>query len=168
MSETPDVVVKRHVVNAQDARDQASEGYGFLRSEFRRTRDGEEFEIPHKDLFDADQQERWDELQHAVQNLYDREPDLHDSEGRVIRRGNVIVPHQIKNKLVKPPWSERLAIVLWGEEGAKRAKAGGILFNEIELVWAKQAEEMRRWREADPKSVAGGGGVAAASNGNRG
>lgn len=170
MNETADIIKHRHVVNAADAREQACEGYGFLRSEFRKvTVDGKEhiFEIPHKDLFDAEQQERWDELQHAVQTVYDREPDLHDSEGRVIRRGAVILPHQVKGDLVKPPWAERVGIVLWGKPQAAIFKKGGGNFNEIELIWAKQAEEMRRWREADPKSNVGNVGVAPISNGNR-
>ncbi len=69
----------RHVVNAAEARAQASEdGFSFLRSEFRRVPptpefpQGEVFEIPHKDLFDIDQQERWDDLQDEMRN-YERE-----------------------------------------------------------------------------------------------
>lgn len=170
MTDIPEAIKRRHVVNAEDAREQASEGYGFLRSEFRRvTVDGKEhiFEIPHRDLFDAEQQERWDELQHEVQTKYDREPDLLDSEGRVLRRGAVIFPHHVNGELVKPTWGERLGIVLWGKPGAAVFKKGRGNFNEIELIWAKQAEGMRRWREADPKSDRGGVDVAAASNGNR-
>lgn len=158
MPEIDEEVKKRHVINAGEAREQASEGtYGFLRSEFRRAKptqehpDGEVFEIPHKDLFDLDQQERWDDLQ-AEMRTYDKEPDVTAPNGTLIAKGQTIYPHMIKNKRVKPSWPERLAIVLWGEEGAARAKAGGILFNEIELVWAKQRLALEERQKSDPKS----------------
>src|SRR5690348_6222939 len=98
-----------HVVNAADAREQASEGrYSFLRSEFRRAKpttehpDGEVFEISHKDLFDNDQQDRWDDLQDAIRG-YDREPDVMTPDGKqVIARGNVIYPHHKDKVRVTP------------------------------------------------------------------
>lgn len=163
--------IRRHVVNAVDAREQASEGrYSFLRSEFRRAKptsehpEGEEFEIPHKDLFDNDQQDRWDDLQDQIRQ-YDREPDVFAPNGTLIARGNLIYPHHLNKERVKPSWPERLAIVLWGAEGAARAKAGGINFNEIELVWAKQKYEMDERLKNDSKSASGSGGVAPAPNG---
>lgn len=168
--EISDDVKKRHVINAADARAQASEGtYGFLKSEFRRAKptleypDGEIFEIPHKDLFDLDQQERWDDLQDEMRK-YEREPDVTAPNGALIAKGQLVYPHHWaedseargvkvkKGDRVKPSWPERLAIVLWGEDGAKRAKAGGILFNEIELVWAKQRVALEERQKSDPKS----------------
>lgn len=153
-----DEVKKRHVVNAVDARAQASEdGYGFLRSEFRRVPptaehpEGEVFEIPHKDLFDLGQQERWDDLQDDVRD-YDREPDVLAPNGALIKRGDPVYPHYKGGKRVRPSWPERLAIVLWGKDGAARAKAGGVNFNEIELVWAKQRFALEERMKADPKS----------------
>lgn len=171
MSDIDDQTKQRHVVNAVEAREQASEGaYSFLRSEFRRVKpspehpEGEVFEIPHKDLFDNDQQERWDDLL-AEMRTYDREPDVLNAEGKVIFKGMLIQPHLKNGKRVKPSWPERLAIVLWGEDGAKRAKAGGLNFNEIEVVWAKQDREMKRRNAEDSKSAAGGPAVAPASSG---
>lgn len=159
----PEDVKQRHVVNAAEARAQASEGrYSFLRSEFRQTTDGEVFEIPHKDLLDNDQQERWDDLQDDIRD-YDREPDVVAANGTVIAKGQLIYPHRKDGVRVKPSWPERLAIVLWGKDGAKRAKAGGINFNEIEIIWAKQKFEMEERMRADPKSGSGGPGVASTS-----
>lgn len=161
-----------HVLNAADARAQASEAMSFLASEFRQVKPtrkgavGEIFEIPHKDLFDPDQQDRWDELLHTVRG-YDRGPDLTQiaaEDGTVIRpaqRGEVLIPHSKDGELVRPSWSERLGIVLWGEEAAKRFRDGGGNFNEIEIVWARQAENLRKWREADSKSAGSYSGLAA-------
>lgn len=163
--EMPQEVRDRIVVNAADARAQASEnGYGFMRSEFRRAKptkehpEGEVFEIPHRDLFDNDQQERWEDLQ-AELLTYDRHPDLKNKDGDVVVRGQLIVPHHKGGERVKPSWPERLAIVLWGKEGAKRAKAGGINLNEIEVIWAKQDYEYRQRLQNDSKSGAGRAGV---------
>lgn len=162
----PDEVKERHVVNAADAREQASEGgYGFLRSEYRRAKPttdhprGEVFEIPHKDLFDVEQQKRWDDLQEQ-QRHYRREPDVLSANGTLIARGEVVYPHEWaedcewgkKGERVTPTWPERLAIVLWGEDGAKRAIDGGILVNEIEVIWAKQRLALEERQKADPKS----------------
>lgn len=148
-------VRKRHTANAKEAREQASEGnWGFLRSEFRYTKDGEEFEIPNKNLFDNDQQERWDILQDELQNEYEREPDIKSSDGELLMRGRVKYPHR-KNGVRLPPWTERLAVVLWGEDGAARAKAGGLLLKEIEIIWAKQDDEMNKRVGEDSKSEAG-------------
>ncbi len=170
--EISDETKHRHVVNAADAREQASEGrYSFMRSEFRRAKGGEIFEIPHRDLLDNDQQERWEDLQHEIRQ-YDREPDIYgppDADGnkQVIARGALIFPHLKNNERVRPSWPERLAIVLWGEDGAARAKAGGVNFNEIEIVWEKQRIAMQEREADDPKSEAGGAGVAAVSDGDR-
>lgn len=164
--------LKRHVVNAVDAREQASEGrYSFLRSEFRSAKptpehpNGEVFEIPHKDLFDNEQQERWDDLQDQIRE-YDREPDVLAPNGTLISKGELIYPHRINKERVKTSWPERVAIVLWGEDGADRAKKGGINFNEIELVWAKQKYEMDERLKNDSKSASGSSGVASTPNGN--
>lgn len=159
----PEPVKRRHTINAADAREQASEEFGFLRSEFVEVA-GEEFEIPHKDLFDPDQQERFDELQSEIRT-YDREPDVTASDGTIIRLGATILPHHKNGKLVKPPYSQRLGIVLWGKEAADRYRAGGGNFNLIEITWARQARELAKWREADSKSVGGDSGVAPASDG---
>lgn len=172
----PEAVKRLHVVNAVDAREQASEEMSFLASEFRRIRptkehpEGEVFEIPHKDLFDPDQEDRWEELLHEIRG-YDREPDvpeLRASDGTVIRvaqQGELITPHQKGGKLIRPSWSERLGIVLWGEDRAARFRAGGGNFNEIELVWARQARALRKWREADSKSADGDRDVETAADG---
>lgn len=161
-----DSIKHRHVINADQARAQASEdGFSFLRSEFRRVPptaefpQGEVFEIPHKDLFDLDQQERWDDLQDEMRD-YEREPDVLAPNGALIAKGQLVYPHRWakttargkKGERVRPSWPERLAIVLWGTDGAARAKAGGVNFNEIELVWGKQRLALEERMKADPKS----------------
>lgn len=167
---------KQHVVNARDAREQASEGrYSFLRSEFRRGNpspehpEGEIFEIPHKDLFDNDQQERWEDLQEERRS-YDREPDVMSPDGKtVIVRGQLMYPYmkggervtvKLGGKTVKATEAVQLAVVVWGEDGAARANAAGINFNEIAVVWAKQKFEMEERLRQDSKSATGGVGVA--------
>ncbi|MCV7100084.1 hypothetical protein [Mycobacterium palustre] len=170
--EITDEVKHAHVVNAADARAQASEGqYSFLRSEFRRAKptaehpEGEVFEIPHKDLLDNDQQERWEDLQDDLLHKYQREPDVYTPDGKtLIAKGALVVPHRDKDGNRLPPWPYRLAIVLWGEDGAKRAKEGGILLSEIEVIWAKQDQEMKERLASDPKSAGSGSGVATASH----
>jgi hypothetical protein len=167
----------RHTRNAPDAREQASEGHdgkcSFLRSQFRRAKptrkhpEGEVFEIPHRDLFDNDQQERWEDLQDAILHEYQREPDVYVPDAtapdgkRLIAKGALVVPHRDKDGNRLPPMAYRLAIVLWGADGAQRAKEGGILLNEIEVVWWKQRMEMEERLGADPKSDGGGAGLAA-------
>lgn len=163
-----DEATKRHVVNAADAREQASEGdYGFLRSEFRRAKpsadnsEGEVFEIPHKDLLDQDQQERWDDLMEERRG-YDREDDVYTADGKtLIAKGQTIYPYlkdgvrvtvELGGKTRKATPAVQYAIVLWGEDGAARANAGGINFNEIEVVWAKQALALEERKKRDPKS----------------
>ena len=182
--ESTDDIKHRHTVNAADAREQASEGgYGFLRSEFRRAEptaehpDGELFEIPHKDLLDPDQQERWEDLQDEMRS-YEREPDIppvyaldRDGNSVLIARGAagaLVFPHRKDGARVRPTYSERLGIVLWGDEGAARAKAGGINFNEIEIVWAKQRIAMGGRLMADPKSRGRDSGLAAVPDTDRG
>lgn len=167
-AEITDEDKQRHVVNAADAREQASEGrYGFLRSEFRRTKDGDEFEIPHRDLLDNEQQDRWDDLQDEMRS-YEREPDVLAPDGKtVIAKGPLIYPHYKDGQRVRPSWPERLAIMLWDKAGAAKAKAGGINFNEIELIWSKQRLEMEERYADDPKSVRGSSDVAATPDGDR-
>lgn len=165
----PEPVKRRHVINAADARDQATEMYSFLASTFIKAGD-EEFEVPHKDLLDPEQQERYDELQLEIEG-YDREPDLVElttEDGRVIRPagpGPVKTPHRRNGKLIKPPLSERHGIVLWGKEGAARFRAAGGNFNLIDIIWGDQVVQLRKWREADSKSADGDSGVASASDG---
>lgn len=164
-------IKQQHVINAADAREAASEGdYSFLRSHFRRANpidgqtEGEVFEIPHYDLFDAGQQERWDALQDDLNNAYDRQPDVMTPDGKtLIAKGQLIYPHK-KDGVRLRPWSERIAVVLWDEDGAARAKAGGINLNEIEVIWAKQRLEMEKRTQNDSKSSGRGSDVAPTSN----
>lgn len=170
--EITDEVKHAHVVNAIDARAQACEGgYSFLRSEFRRAKptkehpEGEVFEICHKDLFDNDQQERWEDLQDALLHDYQREPDVYAADRKtLIAKGALIFPHRDKDGKRLPPWPYRLGEVLWGKDGAKRAKDGGIILSEIEIIWGKQDIGMKERLQRDPKSVGSGPGVAATSN----
>lgn len=145
-------IKKRHTQYASEARAQAAEGkWGFLASEFvTAPLTGEVFEVPNKNLFDNDQQERWDILQDELQNEYEREEDITNSDGEMILRGKVKYPHRMNGKRL-PPWTERLAVVLWGEDGAKRAKEGGLMFKQIEMIWAKQDDAMIARGDEDPK-----------------
>jgi hypothetical protein len=157
--ETTESETQRPVIKAVEAREQANTGrYSFLRSEFRlgvptdEHPQGEVFEIPHRDLLDNDQQERWDNLQDAMRT-YQREPDLFTPDGStLIARGSLINPHHDADGKRLPAWGERLATVLWGKEGAVRAKKAKINFNEIEIIWQKQLVEMEERFNRDPKS----------------
>lgn len=153
---------RRIIIQAEDARDQASEAMGFLASRYVKGKSGKLWEIPHKNLLDAEQEDRWDELQFAIRNEYDREPDIYAPDvagpdgsvipGRLIARGATIYPHQKKGKLVKPSYQMRIAAVLWGEDGAKEAAADGVNPSIIQIIWGQQDSEFAEWRDRDPKS----------------
>jgi len=164
----PDVK-RRHTANAVEAREQADEYDSLLRGDIIYGTNGEEFEVPHRDLFDNDQQARWDDML-AERQGYDREDDLTASDGTVIRRGDVLTPFRKNGKripsLIRPKGfatdAEQQAVAIWGLDEAKRAHAAGVVFNEIPVVFAKQAARIRRWREADSKSADRDSGVEAA------
>lgn len=169
-NDIPEEVKRRHTANAVEAREQADEYDSLLRGDTvvgKKT--GETFEIPHRDLFDNDQQARWDDML-AERQGYDREDDLTASDGTVIRRGDVLTPFRKNGKRIPSPIrpkgfatdAEQQAVAIWGLDGAKRAHAAGVVFNEIPVVFAKQAARIRRWREADSKSADRDSGVEAA------
>lgn len=60
MPDVPDE--RRIIINAKTAREQACDEMGFLASTFVEVEGGELFEIPHRNLLDADQQERYEEM----------------------------------------------------------------------------------------------------------
>lgn len=174
--DTPEIsetVKQKHAANAADAREQADEYDSLLSSDtIRGVKTGEEFTIPHRDLFDNDQQRRWDDML-AERESYDRAPDITASDGTVIRRGDVLLPLR-KNgnripSLIHPDQfatdAEQQAIAIWGLDEAKRADAAGVNFNQIPVAFAKQARRIQRWRQADSKSADRDRGVAAVPDG---
>lgn len=167
-----DPVKRLHTANAQDAREQADEFDSLLHSDTVVGANGEEFVVPHKDLFDNDQQERWDDMRFEREQ-YDREPDITASDGTVIRRGDTLTPFRKEGKRIpslirKGKYAtdvEQQAIAIWGLDEAKRAYAAGVKFTEIPIIFGKQAFRIRKWREADSKSDASDSGVEAAADG---
>lgn len=117
----------------RDARDKAAKELGFDAVSVIRVGD-EDFEIPSPAVLDDDQQQRYNELKLELEG-YDREPDITMPDGRVIR-GDALVPHRKKGKLVSP-FSVQLAIALWGKEKYERYKAGGGIANQITLEWQR-------------------------------
>lgn len=170
MTNTPDAdTVHRHTVNVAEAREQADEYDSLLRGDIVHGTNGEAFEVPHRDLFSNEQQRRWDTML-AERQDYDREDDIKASDGTVIRRGDILIPFRKNGKRIKSQIhpgefateTEQQAIAIWGLDEAKRADAAGVVFNEIPVVFAKQARRIRKWREADSKSADRDNGVAAA------
>lgn len=167
-----DEIKRRHTANAVDARDQADEFDGFLHGDHvTASKTGEQFYIPHKDLFDNGQQCRWDDMLFERES-YDREDDITASDGTVIRRGDVKIPFRKNGKRVRSQIdatrfatdAEQQAVAVWGVDEARRADDAGVNFNEIPVAFGKQAARIARWRERDSKSASGDSGVASASN----
>lgn len=149
--------------SVQEAKEQAAEYFGFTASAFIQTSDGAVWEIPNPGLMDDDQQERWEDLQFELEQC-DREPDKVFPEytlddGTIVpeRRieGDLMVPYRKDGVRMKPSYNVRLAIVLFGEAGYKKYKAGGGIANQIALEWARMNREYQERVEADPKSGSG-------------
>ncbi len=156
--------IPRSVVSVKDAKEQAAEYFGFTASVYIEVEGGKVFEIPNPGLMNDDQQERWEELQFLLEDC-DREDDVTypertftDADGitRTIPeqtiRGEVKTPYRIDGKLLKPPYSVRLAKALFGEDGYAAYKAGGGIANQISLEWARMNREYQERVNADPKS----------------
>lgn len=151
----------RSTVSVQEAKEQAADYFGFTASVFIQVDGGKVFEIPNPGLMNDDQQERWEELQFALEKC-DREPDIEipaDStleDGSAIPaqsiKGNVITPYRVNGELLKPPYNVRLAKALFGEEGYAEYKAGGGIANQIALEWARMNREYQERVTVDSKS----------------
>lgn len=157
-------MAKPHITApVEDAKEQAADYFGFASAAYIEVeKDGVKkvFEIPNPGLMNDDQQERWDELQFEMEG-WDREDDIIIPE-RTLEDGSVIpgatipgdfkTPYRINGELLKPPYSVRLAIALWGKEGYEEYKAGGGISNQIPMEWARMNAEYQKRVDADPKS----------------
>jgi hypothetical protein len=164
-------------VSVVEAKEQAAEYFGFTASKFIQVDGGKVFEIPNPGLMNDDQQERWDELQFALEKC-DREPDIEIPERTVTDAdgtttvipaqtipGQVSLPHRVNGELLKPPYNVRLAIALFGEDGYAEYKAGGGIANQIALEWARMNREYQERVEEDPKSGGGSPTLAVVPSG---
>lgn len=168
---TPDDTKLRHTAHAEAAREQIIEAeIAFLKSEKLGN-----WTVPHKDLFDNDQQERWDDLMFERES-YDREPDIAAADGTIIRRGDILVPYRKDKKRIPSPIrakgyateDEQYAVVCWGVDGAKKAYEEGVLLSGIKMIWAKQARALRKLTKQDSKSADRDSDLAAVPDGDRG
>lgn len=148
-------------VSVEEAKLQAAEYFGFTASTYIRVDNGKVFEIPNPGLLDDDQQERWEQLQFDLESC-DREPEIQIPEqkledGSVLPArtltGDLIMPYRKEGQLLKPPYSVRLAISLFGEEGYKDYKSGGGIANQISVEWARMNKEYSERVQRDPKSA---------------
>lgn len=152
-----------------EALDQAAEHQGFLAPVPIVVDSGEVFLIVEPRRFNDGQQERWEQLQFDLRQC-DREPDIDipahkvsDADGNEvfvpssIVKGAHLIPYQktLPDGTVEkmtPSYNERLAIVLWGEDGAKRYRDGGGQVVQIGHEWVRIGAEIRQRAESDSKS----------------
>lgn len=151
----------RMPLSVREAKEQAAEYFGFTASVFIQVEGGETFEIPNPGLMNDDQQERFDKLQFDLEKC-DREesitlPSYTLEDGQVIPEriipGDFITPYRINGELISPPYSVRLATVLFGEPGYKKYKAGGGVSSQVVLEWGRMNKEFQERVDADPKSL---------------
>ena len=176
MSSPIDAARERRAVSPKASRDQVAEYHGFAASEDILIND-EVFEIPNPSLLDDDQQERFNELNAEIERTCDREDDIEIPEhttddGTVFPaktlKGDLKEPYVINGAPLKPAYNTRLAVVLFGEEGYARFKAGGGRSNQIALIWGQMNAEYEKRRKQDPKSVGSVKDSAVVSNGDSG
>lgn len=152
------MAIARVTKSVQEARDQASEYFGFPASSTIEV--GEKrFEIPNPGLMDDDQQERWVDLQFELEQC-DREPDTIIPE-HTLTDGTVI-PHQVvtgalkepyrkDGALMRPPYAVRVAQAILGGDYAAFKAAGGS-GSYILVEWARMNDEFKNRVDVDPKS----------------
>lgn len=138
---------------------------------------------PHPDLamLSDEAMEAYEELQFEMES-YDREEDIHipeqrlkDSDGNETgvvlpastSRGALKRPYRKDGKLVKPPYSVRVARIALGEAEYKRLVEGGRSSADVWRVWGTQAAELRKRANDDSKSDAGALAVEAVSEADR-
>lgn len=181
MSSPIDAARERRAVSPQKAREQSAAYHGFAASvniEIGEPPNVETFEIPNPSLLDDDQQERFNELNAEIERDCDREDDIEipaktAEDGTVIfpakiLRGDLKNPYTIGGEPLKPAYNTRLAVVLFGEEGYARFKAGGGRSNQIALIWGEMNAEYDKRHKKDPKSNGSVETSAAVSNGDSG
>lgn len=147
-------------VSVAEAKEQAAEYFGFTASTYVRVDSGKVFEIPNPGLLDDDQQERWEQLQFDLESC-DREPEITIPEQKLedgsvlparVLPGDLIMPYRKGGQLLKPPYSVRLAVALFGEDGYKEYKSGGGIANQISVEWARMNKQYSERVSGDSKS----------------
>lgn len=160
MASSIDSARARRAVSPKAAREQAAEYHGFAASVEIEIGD-EIFEIPNPSLMDDDQQERFNDLNAEIERICDREDDIEipehtTEEGSVFPartlRGELKQPYTVDGEPLRPAYNTRLAVVLFGEEGYKRFKAGGGRSNQIALIWGQMNREFEARQKLDAKS----------------
>lgn len=152
----------------QQARDQASESFGFLASKFYNIGNGETLELPHPEYFDDDQQAAYDALQLEAEswdhdeveraNPLTGEVIVHPETGKPVKDRRMLVPHRKTvdgvTHLVEN-YNVQLCKILWGADGyAKFRKAGGRA-NQVAVELRLMQTKFKERLSADPKSAAG-------------
>ena len=138
-------------LSPREAREQAAECLGFMASQPIQIGD-EVFEVPHPSLLDDDQQNRYDELQLSLEDL-ERWPDIKDSDGNVLRQGDLKDPHRTKDGKLVESYNIRLAKALFGEAGYKKFKAGGGSGNTVAAIWFQMQRLLSERVNEDSKSM---------------
>lgn len=162
-----------------DAREQADEHDGFLRSGKVKAREsGEEFTIPNLLLLDDDQQEKYDDLIHRL-NQCDRHPDVEIPEQivpqRVVKstdpetgevtettvaehvipartvRGDFIEPYQKDGVRVTPSYNIQIAQILLGDK-YEAFKEGGGRSADVRMELLRMRRETEERARNDSKS----------------
>jgi hypothetical protein len=162
-----------------EALEQASE-YGSLFAPVPLELEGDEplMVPPHPDygLLADEQLEAYDELNFAVDKLYDREEDIYIPEQRIrdkdgietgvvlpatTRRGAHKFPYQQGGELVKPPHRIRIVQIALGDDGYKRLREGGKNASDVFKIWNEQSLRIQERQQRDSKSAGSAVGVAA-------
>lgn len=146
------------------ARDQAAKYMGFVASERITTPKGEVFEIPNPSLLDDEQLARHDALQLEVES-WDREDDVLDDDGKVVRKGELKEPHRKNGELVEN-YNIQLAKAIFGDRYDAFRSAGG-RSADVNIIWQKMARELAEKRKADSKSDRDDQAVEAVSDADR-
>lgn len=159
-----------------DAREQADEHDGFLRSgKVKARKTGKVYTIPNLQLLDDDQQQAYDRYIHELQQC-DRYPDVQVPErtikttdpetGEVTEttiaghtlRGDFIEPYQKDGKLIEPPYNVRLTQILLGDKYEEFKNGGGRSADVRQELLRMKRETEERVRN-DSKSRDGAGAV---------
>lgn len=163
--------------SAREARAQAEAYDSLFANQKIVLNDGSTMEIPpHPDfgMLDDDRMEAYEELVFESES-YDREPDIYIPEQHLdsgltlpadTQQGALKRPFRIEGKLVKPPWTVRVAMAALGENEYARLKAGGRSAADVWRIWGKQGLEVKLRQENDPKSVDGPLDLASVSSSN--
>jgi len=160
----------------QEAQEQADEHVSFLRSKQIDTEDGVKFTVRNPMFFSASQLSAYNKLHHRM-NHCDKWPDKQRPEqqmksvqpdGTVVEthigahtvEGDWIEPYQENGVLVDPPYEVQVAQIVLGDKYEAFDAAGGSPRELVEML-AELRRGVTKRVDADPKSPAGGGVLAA-------